>query len=417
MRLFAAIAAALVCASCAKQTGTQTKGTPLVFVFQPLGGDAAPFDALLDDFRKSHPDIALTTQLLPNNSDVAHQYFVTSLEGGTQQFDVLVTDVVWTPEFARAGWLADVSEAFPQTELKRDFLPGPVEAVTFEGRTYAVPWYVDVGLLYYRTDLVPRAPTTYGELESFALAAKQKDPSLRGYMWQGRQYEGLVCNAYEVIWGFGGQSLNGGRLALDSPQATAALAQLRRYVETGVSPPSVTSAAEEESRLPFHNGKAVFMRNWPYAWREATAKGSPIEGKVGFAPLPTVDGTAGPGTLGGWQLAVNAHSSRERKAAAVALVRQLTSEKGQLVMAAAYGRNPSRTALYSSDALKQTSPFMVALLPHFERARPRPVTPYYGMISDVLQSEFSAAVSGVRTPAVALERAQKRADHLMGVSR
>lgn len=406
---------ALVLLSCSKKEPVKDGRTPLVFVFQPLGGTTTAFDALLDDFRKEHPDVALTTQLLPNNSDVAHQYFVTSLEGGTQQFDVLVTDVVWTPEFARAGWISDLSDAFPSHALAEEFLPGPVEAVTLDGKTWAVPWYVDVGLLYYRTDLVPHAPKTYKELAELTRAVLKKDPALRGYVWQGRQYEGLVCNVYELIWGMGGTSLKDGKLALDTPEAVAALTELRGFITTGVSPPSVTSAGEEESRGPFQSGNAVFMRNWPYAWLEATKKGSPIEGKVGFAPLPSLDGKPGPGTLGGWQLAVNAKATDKRRTAAIALLRHLTSDKGQLVMAASYGRNPSRGALYGSSALMAKAPFMVELEPFFKNARPRPVTPYYGMISDVLQSEFSAAISGVRTPKEALQRAQKSADRLMGV--
>ena len=63
------------------------------------------------------------------------------------------------------------------------------------------------------------------------------------------------------------------------------------------------------------------------------------------------------------------------------------------------------------------APRIAELAPILERARPRPVTPYYDLISDVLQSEFSAAVTGIRTPARALGRAQGLVDHLMGVAR
>src|SRR3712207_3823898 len=108
----------------------------LVFVHQPLGGDARAFEALLDGFRRTPPAVTLTTQLLPNASDVAHQYFLTALEGGSQDFDVFVLDVVWVAEFARAGWLADLSADVPPEALRRDFLPGPADAVTVDGRTY-----------------------------------------------------------------------------------------------------------------------------------------------------------------------------------------------------------------------------------------------------------------------------------------
>jgi multiple sugar transport system substrate-binding protein len=381
----------------------------LVFVHQPLWGDPAPFTALLDTFRRAHPEIELETQLLPNDSDVAHQYFLTSLEGGSADLDVFVADVVWVPEFARAGWIAELTDVFP---LDDDFLPGARDAVTVDGKTWAVPWYLDVGLLYFRTDLVPHAPRTWDELTTFARAAMRARPGLQGLLWQGRQYEGLVCNVYEAIWASGGASLSGERLALDTPEANAGVQRLRGLIAEGLSPHSVLSAAEEESRRAFQDGRAVFMRNWPYAWAELQREGSAVRGKVGLAPLPTEDGTPGSGALGGWQLAVNASSSPERRQAAFELVRMLTSTEATVLLARAYGRNPPRRSAYGR--LQGTE--FEALLPMLERARPRPVTPYYGLLTDVLQGEFSAAISGVRSPEEALRRAQRQADRLMGAA-
>lgn len=408
-----------VLASCAarRSASDETGRTRLVFVHQPLWGDPAAFDALLAEFERAHPDIALERQLLPNASDLAHQYFVTALEGGGADLDVLVADVVWVPEFARAGWLTDLSAAFPESKLREDFLPAPIDAVLLDGRAYAVPWYVDVGLLYYRTDLVPRAPRTYEELARFAADARKRDPNLQGYLWQGRQYEGLVCNVYERIWGHGGTSLEHGALALDTAPVTAALTELRGLVESGVSPASVTSAAEEDSRRAFQAGGAVFMRNWPYAWTEANSDASPIRGKVAFGALPSQSGEPGPGTLGGWQLAVASGRSPKRLRAALALIEHLTSAHAEEVLALKYARNPARRSVYQSPRLAEGAPFIAGLLPFVERAKPRPATPYYGMVSDILQSEFSAAVAGIRSPDEAMARAQAQADRVMGVSR
>ncbi|AKJ08445.1 carbohydrate ABC transporter substrate-binding protein (CUT1 family) [Archangium gephyra] len=398
-----------------KEEATAAGGkTPLVFKYQPLG-DPVAFRELLADFERKNPDVALTTEALPNSSDVAHQFFLTSLEGGADDFDVLVVDVVWVPEFARAGWIADISKAFPPEVLRRDFLSGPVEAVVVDGKTYAVPWYVDVGVLFYRKDLVPRAPRTYAELEQFAREAKAKEPLLQGYVWQGRQYEGLNCNVFEAIWGHGGQVLDArGRLALDTEQARAGLAYLRRLISSGISPPGVTSAAEEEARRVFQSGQAVFMRNWPYAWEEAQKPDSPIRGKVGITTLPTLSGEPGWGTLGGWQLAVNAHVSPKRKEAAERLIAHLTSPEANVMMALSYGRNPPRPSVYKDPRLVERVPFIASLLGMVENARPRPVTPYYNLLSDVLQSEFSAAIAGIRPPEQSLKQAQRQVDHLTG---
>lgn len=389
----------------------------LVFKLQPLGGDPRVFEGLIDAFRRDNPEVTVVTELLPNSSDVTHQYFLTALEGGATDFDVLVADVVWVPELARAGWIADLSTEFPPDELRRDFWPGIAQAVIYDGKTFAVPWYADAGLLYFRTDLVPRAPKTYAELLQVARDARSKDPSLRGYVWQGRQYEGLVCVVFEAIWGHGGRTQDGERLLVQTPESAAALEYLRAQIKEGIAPHSVLSMAEEEARRTFQDGRAVFMRNWPYAYGEAQKEGSPIRGKVDFAPLPTIDGTPGAGTLGGWQLAVNAHSSPSKRRIAARLIAHLTSAESNLKMALAYGRNPPRRALYDDPRLLEAAPFIARLKPIVEHARPRPVTPYYSLLSDVLQSEFSAAVADVRPVDESLARIQRRVDQITGAAR
>ena len=155
------------------------------------------------------------------------------------------------------------------------------------------------------------------------------------------------------------------------------------------------------------------MRNWPYAWNEAQAEDSPIRGRVGFAPLPTAGGEPGHGALGGWQLALNARSSPGRRSAATKLIAHLTSVQANVRLASAYGRRAARRAAYED----VDSPlFDKALFPILQNARPRPLTPYYNLISDALQSEFSAAIVGIREPEQALRRAQQQINRLTGAA-
>ena len=408
----------MLCAGAAGAIGCRPKPRAhegaLVIKHQPLWGDPAPFRAMLASFERAS-GVRVVTEMLPNNSDVLHQYLLTSLEGEIADFDVLVIDVVWVAEFARAGWIADLSSAFPPAIVRRDFSGGAADAVIAGERTYAVPWFVDVGLLYRRTDLAPDPPRSYAELERAIALARRARPELQGILWQGKQYEGLVCNAYEAIWGHGGESLDGGRLALDTEPARRAVSYLRGLVERGLSPRQVLSAAEEESRRAFQGGRAVFMRNWPYAWAESQQRGSPVRGRIAISSLPTETGEPGAGALGGWQLALNARSPRPLREAALALIGQLTSVDANVTMAVHYARNPPREAAYEDARLKNDAAYIASLLPIVRRARPRPVTPYYAMVTDVLQSELSAAVSGLRSPADALARAQRLTDHIMGV--
>lgn len=386
----------------------------LGFKYQPLGSNPGPLRELLASYERNHPGVEVAAEALPNASDVAHQYFLTALEGGAGDFDVLVMDIIWTHEFARAGWIADLSFALRPEVLRREFFAAAAESGIVDGKVFAVPWYVDVGLLYYRRDLVPNAPRTYRELEQDALEARTADAHLQGYLWQGRQYEGLVCNVFESIWGHGGSTWSDGRLQLETPQVVAALVYLRSLLRGGISPAAVNSAAEEESRRAFQNGRAVFMRNWPYAFTELQRSASLVRDRVGFAALPTQDGAYGQGTLGGWNLALNARSPPRNRLAAVQLIEHLTSPQANLLLAGAYGRNPPRPTVYRDATLAEAAPQMPALLPILSAARPRPPTAYYNLVSDMLQSEFSAAIAGVRSPEAALKRAQQHIDRIVG---
>jgi multiple sugar transport system substrate-binding protein len=403
--------------SAACRPGAPASSTRVVLRYQPLGPDPAPLQDLVSEFERANPGVSVELQTYPNATDLAHQLLVTSLGAGGTDLDAFVLDVVWVAELERAGWLADLSEAFPPERVRADFLDGPAEAVIREGRTRAIPWFVDVGLLYYRTDLVREPPRTYDALEAAAVAAMAREPGISGYVWQGREYEGLSCNFFEAVWGRGGDPFSGGRFQLDTPAARDALGWLRALVERGISPRSVAVATEEDARRAFQEGRAVFMRNWPYAWPLLEEPGSRVRGRVGVAPLPSATGSPGPGALGGWQVGVSAGSPPARRAAAIRLVRHLTSPEANLVLARAYGRNPARRAAYADPRLAAANPFVARLFPVLERARPRPITPYYVMIGDALQGELSAAVSGLRAPDEALRRAQAQADEIVGVPR
>ncbi len=408
LRLFFPFAA-LPAFACRRRAGEERAGT-VVFRNQPMWADPKPFLDFVDRF-ETESGLEVRMEAVPSESGVAHQFFLTALEGGDTSFDVLLVDVVWAPELARGGWIADLSEWFPPERLSAEFLPGPAEAVVSGGRTWAVPWFADTGLLYRRSDLVPEAPRTYAELRAEALAHRE----LQGFTWQGKQYEGLVCNAFEAIWGHGGRTMDeSGRVLLDTPEARDALAWMRSLLADGVSPRSVASSGEEESRRVFHAGRAVFHRNWPYAWSRANAADSPIKGKVAVSPLPTLTGEPGWGCLGGWQLAVNANVAPARREAAARLIAHLTSDDGTFLLAAKYAQLPARRATYDDPRLAEASPFIASLKEAILRARPRPVTPYYNLLADSLQSELSAAITGLRSPAEALRRAQQQVDRIIG---
>src|SRR5947199_4075403 len=98
---------AMAVASCHRSDDSAGAARPpgpveLVLKYQPLGDDPRPMRELLAGFERAHPGVTVRAELLPNASDLTHQFFLTALEGGDQSFDVLVADVIWIPSFARA---------------------------------------------------------------------------------------------------------------------------------------------------------------------------------------------------------------------------------------------------------------------------------------------------------------------------
>lgn len=394
------------------------EGVRIVFKHGKIAGDPRLFRKLLDRFEEENPDIRVIDETLPASTDEQHQFYVINLEGESRDFDLLSMDVIWVPELSRAGWVRDLTALYPREEQLK-FFPATVEANTYRGRLYGVPWYIDAGVLYYRKDLLDRygfsPPKTWAELVRIArtILRGEGDPGLRGFIWQGKQYEGLVCNALEYVWGNGGEVLDReNRVVIDRPPVEEALAFMRDLIARyQITPDFVTTAIEEPTRHLFGNGHAIFLRNWPYAWNIFQREGSKVKGKVGMAPLPGFKEGQGAATLGGWQLGINRFSEHPEEAGR--LIRFLTSEEAQRSLALQVGYKPTRMALYRDPALREAQPFVDALYPIFLKARPRPVTPYYMMISQVLQAEFSAVLAGVKEPKEALRSAGRKIEYIL----
>ncbi|MEE8450081.1 MAG: ABC transporter substrate-binding protein [Thermodesulfobacteriota bacterium] len=400
------------------------KGAVQTIVFKHFKPPGEPrfFLDLIERFERENPNIKVKDEILPASTDEQHQYYVINLEGRAKEFDVFALDVIWVQEFIRAGWLLDLTPYIGAQGL-RGMLPGPVSAVTFKGKIYAIPWFMDAGLLYYRRDLLKKynltPPQTFAELINITRTVLQaeRDPGLLGFIFQGKQYEGLICSIMEFIWGNGGDVISAdGQVVIDSQEAGDALAFVRDLIyKHKLVPELVTTADEEITRHIFGAGRAVFMRNWPYAWNLFQRADSPVKGKVGITLMPHFQGKESAATLGGWQLGINPYSRNVD--AAVTFVKFMTRYDSQRHLALTMGLKPTLVKLYQDPDLVASQPFITELLPVMLRARPRPVTPFYMMISQILQAEFSAVISGIRPPNKALASARKQIERILELER
>jgi multiple sugar transport system substrate-binding protein len=357
------------------------------------------WDQAIADFEKQNPGVKVVKELAPNSSTQFHDLLTQKLKNRDTRLDVFFMDVIWPAEFASAGWALPLDRYFSSTE-QRKFLDAPILANRYRGQIFGVPLFIDAGLLYYRKDLLEKyrmtPPRHWPELveQAKSILAAERDPHLVGYSGQFKQYEGLVCNMMEYILSNGGALWDEQRQtsALQQERAKAAVRFVRDHIIGEISQRGVLAYEEPESVALFAQGRAIFHRNWPYAWRVANdPQQSRVIGKVGMMPLPPFPGGKGASTLGGWQIGI----SRFSKIPDVAwrFVAFLTGHEMQKRIALSTGRAPTRKALYGDAELLAKMPWLESLLKTFEQAVPRPTTPVYVPLSNIMQRYFSAALA------------------------
>jgi len=323
------------------------------------------------------------------------------LAAGATDVDVFSIDVVW-PGILGSFFL-DLKEYSAGAE-KQHFEAIVANNTTADGKLVALPWFTDAGLLYYRKDLLDKykeqVPTTWDQMTATAKKIQDAErkagaKDLWGFVFQGKAYEGLACNALEWVASFGGGTIVGadGKVTINNPEAAAALDLAATWIGS-ITPPGVLNYEEEESRGVFQSGNAVFMRNWPYAYQLSQSADSPIKDKVGVTTLPKGSGASArnAATLGGWDLAVS-KSSRHPKEAAD-LVVYLTSAEEQKRRAITGGYQPTIKSLYEDKDVLAANPSFAMLAGTFSNAVPRPSTPTKGMYNQV-SSAFWTAVQSV----------------------
>lgn len=351
------------------------------------------------DFERQNPGVKIIREIGPQSSTQLHDLLAQKLKARDSRLDVFVMDVIWPAEFASAGWALPLDRYFTNDEQKK-FLRAPIAANRYGGQIFGVPLFIDAGLLYYRRDLLEKhqlsPPRTWTDLVEAAktILAREHDPRLVGFSGQFKQYEGLVCNMMEYILGHGGDLWDQASMvsALDRPVALAAMRFVRDRIIGEISHRGVLAYEEPESLALFTQGLAIFHRNWPYAWAVANdPEKSNIAGKVAMSPLPGSSPGSGIAALGGWQLAISRFSKQPDLAWRFAAF--MTGAEMQKRIALATGRAPTRLALYDDPDIQRKIPTANSLLATFKQAVPRPATPVYMPLSNIMQRYFSSVLA------------------------
>jgi multiple sugar transport system substrate-binding protein len=362
------------------------------------------WEEIIGIFHQEHPEIKIKREIGPHSSTAFHDLLAQKLKNKSRDVDVFLMDVIWPPEFAAAGWAMPLDGLISDSERK-EFLDSALLANTYGERLYGIPLFIDSGVLYYRKDLLAKyhlkPPVTWQEMVDMSnriVIRELKDGNhVYGFSGQFKQYEGLVCNMMEYILSNGGMLVDAeGVSAIDRKPAVDAVRFVRERIIGSAAPVGVLAYQEPESLDLFIQGRAVFHRNWPYAWQVSSDPNrSSVVGKVGIAKLPHFPGSESFSTLGGWQVGISSYS--DHKDAAWKFVQFLSSERIQKMLAVQSGTAPSRKKLYDDPEVLTANPHFRELKGVFLTAYPRPSTPLYPALSNILQRYFSTVISNRRT--------------------
>ena len=396
------------CGGSSSSGGGQTTN----IIWQTENDNSGTYPALVDNYNKTNKDgVHVIWHNGPSDSNSLITLYDTSLRARNASFDVMQIDVVWPAQFASNGWTVDLTSRWPASD-RANYLQVPIKSCTYNGQIVAAPLRTDLGVLYYRTDIIPTPPKTFTDLTTAAKSNASK--AKIGYAWQGAQYEGLVRDFVEVLGGYGGTVLdpnNSKSVTVNSPQGQQALAEMVSWVGS-ISPISITTFNEEACRLAFQNGDALFMRNWPYAYSLGNASGSKIAGKFDITSIPYGgSNTVGHSCTGGWNMAINAFSKNPD--ASWSFIKYMLGAYAQKTLAIKGSFTPALQSVYSDSAVQTAQPLFTKRAPIRQKALPRPVSPVYPDLSNIMQIHVHQALTKVASVTDALNALQSELQALV----
>ncbi|MBA2680369.1 MAG: ABC transporter substrate-binding protein [Ktedonobacteraceae bacterium] len=383
---------------------------PTSIVWQTEHADIGTYSALADTFNAVNKHgIHVTVRDI--SSDHSHDDLAAILRAHQSSPDVISMDVIWTDEFASNGWVIPLDDLWPKSE-RQGYLSTPLTGSTYQGKLWAAPFRTDVGLLYYRADIITQPPQTWDELMSIASSKQAKDKVRYGYVWQGKPNEGLVCTFVEMLSSCGGSildSANPKRVTINSSAAVQALT-IMRSLET-ISPANVLT--EDNSDAIWESGDAAFMRHWPtYIALTYNSGKQDVALHFDVAALPSSrSGIITSSCVGGWGLGINVNS--KNKEAAWEFIHWMLQEDAQKFAAIDASFAVTLKSVYHDQSVLGQNPLYSKLPSIIEHAQLRPQSPKYQPMSQAIWENVHDALSGKVSIGGALANLQSKLQALV----
>jgi multiple sugar transport system substrate-binding protein len=332
----------------------------------------------------------------------------TAVQGGGD-VDVIEMDTIWTPQFAAAGWVEDITDRVTD-EVKKDIPESSLSAVRYQGKLYGMPWFNSAKHLYYHSKMLQDAgfdhpPATLDEFVEMAKATTKEGQW--GSVWAWKQAEGLICDWVAIMFANkDAQFLDADGKAVFNThggvEATQWMVDL--LYKHKVADPASLEYTESDVQKAFRTGKYALTYNWegdlPDDNDPSKSQAAP---HVKVALLPGSKDVRSSSVNGseGWAILKQA----KNKDAAWKLLEYMASPAWQKKSAIIAGDYPILSSLYSDPELQKNVQDFAVYGEQFKYLAVRPQVPGYAQKSDIIQKHLHEALLGKVSPKEAMDAA------------
>lgn len=398
---------ALVLSTCAQRRDTRE-----VVRFWAMGYEGEVVAQLLPEFERRHPGIKVEVQQLPWTA--AHEKLLTAFAGDALP-DACALGNTWIPEFALLDALEPLDSFLEETPAidRGDYFDGAWESGVLEGRTYAVPWYVETKVPFYRRDILEKAgvhrpPRDWNEWRAAMAAIKREvGPDRYAIMLPLNEFEPLLNLAIQQpdpLLRDDGRHGN-----FRSPGFKRTLAFYKEMFDKGWAP-RATNTQIANVWDEFGRGYFSFYVNGPWNIAEFRKRlPADVADDWMTMPLPGPDGP-GASVTGGTSFVL--FKGSEHKEAAWKFIAFLSEPAIQARFHGLTGDLPPRRSAWTSPSLARDE-YTRAFRDQLERAKPTPKVPEWERIAQELRIVGEQMVGGRYTVDEAAAELDRRADRML----
>lgn len=410
--LLAVVVGLTACGGQATPAGPQTVK---VLTMQQAGPTPEEMNAIVAKFNQANPNIKVEIEYV--SYDALHDKIATAMATTPPAYDVVLVDDIWYAEFAKNGYIWDVTSKVDD-KTKSSVFSAAWDITTVGGKIYGMPWLLDEKYFYYNEKMLQDAgisapPKTWEELMDQAKTIKSKGLAEYPIVWSWGQAEAVICDFVTLLYGNGGTFMDAnGKPAFNNAQGVKTLQWMVDSIDAGITNPASISYVEEDVRNTFSQGKAAFALNWLYMYDLAALndKESKVVGQVKMSLIPVFTGSSAVSSSNNGSMGFSVVDKSPVREAGWKYVQFLTSEAIQKEYSAhllpIYSGNYQGDGLKALQALNASNPVTVPMFnEQFPYSHVRPKVPYYLEGSKALQLAIQEALTKQKTPQQALDEA------------